>query len=83
MKEKAEAKKLRSKALKKHEALNAIRSQLATKKGPYPQPMLSSQIGYLYSMISRVDQKLGKDAYIRYDELHQQLEELENNYKNL
>lgn len=42
----------------------------------YPQPMLGSQISYLYYMLSGADQQPGKDAYERYEELKVQLEKL-------
>jgi hypothetical protein len=38
--------------------------------------MLIDQLKYLYNMISRADQVLGKDAYNRYKELSLQLEKI-------
>ena len=49
---------------------------LETKDGNYMQPMLIDQLKYLYNMISRADQVLGKDAYNRYKELSLQLEKI-------
>lgn len=49
--------------------LLAIERELNTGDGSYPQPMLNDQVLYLYSMITSTDQKPGKDAYIRYNEL--------------
>ena len=49
--------------------LNSIKDHLVTKKGTYMKPMLIDQIRYLQSMLSRADQKLGKDALIRLKEL--------------
>ena len=77
LEDKAEGRGQKAKVREKIEVLGQIKSQLVTAIGPYPQPMLSNQIGYLMSMISRVDQKPGKDAYLRYDELKQKLEKLE------
>ena len=49
-----------------------IKNALNTKKGTYMQPMLIDQIRYLQSMLSRADQKPGKDAYIRFEELRKE-----------
>jgi len=35
----------------------------------YQQPMIVDQINYLYRMLDRADQKPGRDAYLRFDEL--------------
>jgi photosystem II stability/assembly factor-like uncharacterized protein len=54
--------------------LAAIESLLVTsEEGRYPQPMLLDQIQYLGGMTSRADQKLGTDAYTRFDELQTEL----------
>ena len=50
---------------------------LGTAGGPYPQPMLIDQIRYLASMINQADQRPGKDAYERYEDLKGELEKLE------
>ncbi len=57
------------------ERLAKIRSKMVTAEGRYPQPKLIDQIGYLLGMIDRADQKLGRDAYLRYDELGNMLQE--------
>ena len=57
--------------------LTVVRSELVSDSGVYPQPMLTNQIGYLYSMVSRADQKPGNEAYVRYKELKSRLELLE------
>ncbi|RLA26967.1 MAG: hypothetical protein DRQ63_07005 [Gammaproteobacteria bacterium] len=44
-------------------------SELKTADLVYPKPMLTSQISYLYNMISRADQAPGKDAADRFAEL--------------
>ena len=57
--------------------LDAIEAQLATASANgirYPQPMLVDQLTYLYGMVTRADQKVGRDGYARYDELAKQLE---------
>ena len=60
-----------------------IKNELVTNDGPYPQPMLIDQTRYLASMINRVDQEPGEDAYIRYEELLSQFESLQNALNNL
>ena len=45
--------------------------------------MLIDQTRYLASMINRVDQEPGEDAYIRYEELLYQFESLQNALNNL
>ncbi len=64
-----------SKELSKNnrEKLSVFYAKLVTATGPYPQPMLVDQISYLFSMLGRADQKPGRDAYIRFDELNQEL----------
>ncbi len=57
--------------------LNEIKARLVTSKGRYPQPMILDQIGYLAGMLDRADQKPGRDAYIRYDELQDALTQCE------
>ncbi len=47
--------------------------QLVTPEGRYPKPRLIDQIGYLYGIISRADQRPGQDAYVRYEELAREL----------
>ncbi len=49
--------------------LDQVRAEIATSKGRYQTPKLIDQIGYLYSMLDRADQKPGRDAYIRLEEL--------------
>jgi hypothetical protein len=65
------------------EMLTPIRSRLVTGSGPYPQPMLNDQIGYLLSMISGVDQKPGRDAWIRLDELTAEVGILKKEYSEI
>ncbi len=58
---------------KKKERLSTIYDRLVTAGGPYPQPMLVDQLSYLSSMLDRADQKPGRDAYVRFDELNREL----------
>ena len=57
--------------------LDAAEAELATASGNgirYPQPMLVAQLEYLYGMVMQADQKVGRDAYIRFEELTKQLQ---------
>ena len=66
---------------KKSESLNEIIKDLVTEEGPYMQPMLIDQLKYLYNMVSRADQVLGKDAYNRFEELSNEFDRIRFNYK--
>ena len=54
---------------------NAL-SKLQSKDKIYPKPMLISQLVYLYRMTTGADQKPGKDAVERYQELAGEFEEI-------
>ena len=57
--------------------LESIRELLVTdEKESYPPPMLMSQLSYLRGMTSRADQKPGRDAGLRYEELRAELHEI-------
>ena len=58
------------------EKLKEIESAMETASGRYMKPMLIPQISYLYSMLNRADQRPGKDAYDRYEELKSEWEML-------
>ncbi|KPK89609.1 hypothetical protein AMJ80_09535, partial [bacterium SM23_31] len=59
-----------------NEKLDALQEQLVTAGGRYPQPMLIDQISYLNSMLNSADQKPGRDAYQRHDELNTALSKI-------
>lgn len=61
---------------RKQDALDTVYYKLVTSPGTYMQPMLQSQTGYLNSMLGRADQRPGKDAYDRLEELKAQFEEI-------
>jgi photosystem II stability/assembly factor-like uncharacterized protein len=61
---------------KNSDKLAALHEKLVTGSGPYPQPKLIDQISYLLSMLSGADQKPGRDAYVRFDELNQELADI-------
>ena len=56
----------------------SIDRELNTMEGTYMQPMLIDQIRYLQSMLSRADQKPGKDALNRLKELKLEFNTLKN-----
>lgn len=56
-------------AKKTEDLLKEIYSRLVTSEGRYPQPQIIDQISYLYNMLDQADQKPGRDAYLRFDEL--------------
>lgn len=49
--------------------LAEVQVKLVTARIIYPQPMLVDQISYLMGMLDRADQKPGRDAYVRLEEL--------------
>jgi photosystem II stability/assembly factor-like uncharacterized protein len=55
------------------EQLAALDAILVTKDGRYQQPMLIDQLEYLSNMTGRADQRPGADAYVRLEELKQEL----------
>jgi photosystem II stability/assembly factor-like uncharacterized protein len=75
LKEKVDSKN--KNAIKKDDQLKKLESKFVTNNTiRYPTPMLVDQISYLNSMLNRADQKPGKDAYDRFEELS----DLLNNY---
>ena len=54
-------------------ALDALRARLVTAGGAYPQPMLIDQFGNLARMVGQADQKIGRDAFLRYEDLMKEL----------
>ena len=69
----AEAKKQAGGAPDRVKALEAVEAKLVTAGGAYPQPMLIDQFNNVTRMISQADQKIGKDAYVRLDDLDREL----------
>lgn len=72
-----DAKKALAEGSDQRRRLDALEAELATASGGgirYPQPMLVAQLEYLYHMITTADQKLGRDAFERYDELRRLLD---------
>ncbi len=58
-----------------NENLLEVKNELVTAPRRYSQPMLVDQLSYLYGNLNRADQKPGKDAYNRYEELDKALQE--------
>jgi hypothetical protein len=56
--------------------LAALTGRLVTAGGPYPQPMLIDQLANVLRMLGQADQKPGRDAYLRYDDLRRELDAL-------
>jgi photosystem II stability/assembly factor-like uncharacterized protein len=63
--------------------LALIQDQLATAEGIYMTPMLIDQLRYLRGMLSQADQKPGKDAYERFDELKNRFNSIMTPYVKL
>ncbi len=57
--------------------LQPIWDKLVTAGGPYPQQMLIDQIANVGRMIGQADQKVGKDAVSRYDDVIKELRTLQ------
>jgi hypothetical protein len=58
------------------EGVQAVAEKLITNPIRYSQPALRTHITYLAGMTSRVDQKVGRDAFERYEVLRAELDEL-------
>jgi len=56
------------------QALQAIADQLLTPEIRYSQPGLDTHVSYLYSETNSTDQKVGRDAIERYEELRQRID---------
>lgn len=51
--------------------------------GSYPKPMLLNQLRYLSSMLNRADQRPGRDAYVRHEQLKTRLAEVKAELERL
>jgi len=56
------------------ERLAEMQQRLVTGPVRYDMPMLADQLQYLSAMINQADQRLGRDAFERYDELRAELD---------
>jgi hypothetical protein len=59
--------------------IEKVLDKLKTREGIYEQPMLTSQIYYLYSMMNEADQEIGKDALDRFGELEHEFNSINLN----
>lgn len=58
----------------KVKAIDAVIAKLQTAGGSYPQPMLIDQFAAVARMLGQADQKPGRDAYERFNDLVRELE---------
>ncbi|MBI2222396.1 MAG: hypothetical protein HYU53_14460 [Acidobacteria bacterium] len=56
--------------------LQAAWGRLVSAPGPYPQPMLIDQLSNIARMAGQADQKVGRDAYQRFDDVMKELSAL-------
>jgi photosystem II stability/assembly factor-like uncharacterized protein len=68
-----------------HEELTDLEASLLSEREPvsYPEPKLLNQISYLYGMTTSADQKPGEDAYVRLEQLQEQLSSYEQRLSGL
>lgn len=60
----------------KIKAIDALIAKIQTAGGFYPQPMLIDQFASVARMLGQADQKPGRDAYERFNDLVKELEEI-------
>jgi hypothetical protein len=53
--------------------LQELWDRVVTAGGVYPQPMLIDQFSNIARMIGQADQKVGRDAFVRYDDLMKEM----------
>jgi hypothetical protein len=63
--------------------LRQLYARVVDTPGIYTQPMLISQLNNITRMITQADQKVGKDAYDRYDDLLKEMAAIEAQLKKL
>jgi hypothetical protein len=63
--------------------LQGLWARLADMSGVYPQPMLISQLQNVARMVGQADQKVGKDAVDRYNDLMKELQTLQTQFKQM
>ncbi|MDH5643386.1 MAG: hypothetical protein OEY63_04215, partial [Gemmatimonadota bacterium] len=64
-------------------ALASLHARLETAEGRYMVPMLVAQLGYLNGMISRADQRPGRDAYERLETLQRELNSIAEAFEEI
>jgi photosystem II stability/assembly factor-like uncharacterized protein len=63
--------------------LTVLEEELIMKEGHYQKPVLIDQLNYLRQMLDQADQRPGKDAFDRYDELRSIAEKILSTFENL
>jgi hypothetical protein len=53
-----------------------LHAKLVTADSPYPQPMLIDQLSNIARMVGQADQKIGKEAQTRLDDLLKELAQI-------
>jgi len=54
-------------------ALQALVERVVTADMVYPQPKLADQLSNIARMIGQADQKVGRDAFVRFDDLMKEM----------
>jgi hypothetical protein len=67
----------------KLQPLQALWARVADQGGIYPQPMLISQFNNVNRMAGQADQKVGKDAHDRFNDLLKELQALQAEFKQV
>jgi photosystem II stability/assembly factor-like uncharacterized protein len=67
----------------KLQPLQALWARVVDQSGIYPQPMLISQLSNVNRMAGQADQKVGKDAHDRFNDLLKELQALQAEFKQL
>jgi hypothetical protein len=63
--------------------LQSLWARVADQGGTYPQPMLISQLSNVNRMVGQADQKVGKDAHDRLNDLLKELQALQAEFKQI
>ncbi|HUE89643.1 MAG TPA: hypothetical protein VMO26_26505 [Vicinamibacterales bacterium] len=63
--------------------LQSLWARVADQGGIYPQPMLISQLSNVNRMAGQADQKIGRDAYDRFNDLVKELQALHAEFKQI
>ena len=58
------------------ESRKDLYDKLVTAEGPYPQPMLIDQLSNIARMVGQADQKIGKEAQTRFDDVMKELAQI-------
>ena len=69
--------------VKVDQRLNDLQKMLVTKEGPYQRPVLIDQLNYLRGTLDQSDQRPGKDALDRFDELKEMAEKVFREFQDM